>query len=254
MSLSTSSGSRFRRNLRPGWMLRLVTAILLLCGSVTVGQPAAAAGPPPMNDNFANARVLVEQGLYGHLPMVDSTVEPTDPVSDPATNGTVWFRMPVTASGTLSVGIYGVYDTTGGPALTNYKVFKGPAGAASSAALTVTTGGAAVVAGQSVWVMAETDHAATAGVLSLSIRVFPDTDGDGVLDDYDNCINVVNANQSDTTLGGRVEGDGYGDACEPVGVPANDRERADARARQDRAGHDQRSHGQPNCARADGQP
>ena len=37
----------------------------------------------------------------------------------------------------------------------------------------------------------------------------PDTDGDGVLDDSDNCTLVANADQRDTN------GDGYGNACDP---------------------------------------
>ena len=36
----------------------------------------------------------------------------------------------------------------------------------------------------------------------------PDTDGDGVLDGYDNCTLVANANQRDTN------GDGYGNICD----------------------------------------
>jgi hypothetical protein len=41
-----------------------------------------------------------------------------------------------------------------------------------------------------------------------------DSDGDSIPDDYDNCPNVVNADQAD------ADGNGIGDACEPgVGVP-----------------------------------
>lgn len=38
-----------------------------------------------------------------------------------------------------------------------------------------------------------------------------DTDGDGVIDDIDNCVDDPNANQADT------DGDGIGDVCDPMG-------------------------------------
>ncbi|MEI6024876.1 MAG: SUMF1/EgtB/PvdO family nonheme iron enzyme [Phycisphaerales bacterium] len=45
---------------------------------------------------------------------------------------------------------------------------------------------------------------------------FPDTDGDGVLDEIDNCISIANPNQAD------CNGDGIGDACELSGGSATD--------------------------------
>ena len=38
--------------------------------------------------------------------------------------------------------------------------------------------------------------------------IIPDTDGDGILDDIDNCIGVENIDQIDS------DGDGYGDECD----------------------------------------
>ena len=48
-------------------------------------------------------------------------------------------------------------------------------------------------------------------------QTLPDVDGDGVPDTEDNCLNVANADQTDT------DGDGFGDACEltPFGEAAN---------------------------------
>ena len=44
--------------------------------------------------------------------------------------------------------------------------------------------------------------------------IFPDTDGDGIVDAVDNCPVITNTNQWDTN------GDGVGDVCEePVGAP-----------------------------------
>jgi len=45
---------------------------------------------------------------------------------------------------------------------------------------------------------------------------FSDTDGDGVLDEIDNCISIANPNQAD------CNGDGIGDACELSGGSATD--------------------------------
>ena len=49
---------------------------------------------------------------------------------------------------------------------------------------------------------------AFAGNADLGTPVVPDTDSDGVLDDIDNCVSVVNPSQLDT------DGDGAGDACD----------------------------------------
>ena len=38
--------------------------------------------------------------------------------------------------------------------------------------------------------------------------IIPDTDGDGILDDMDNCIGVENIDQIDS------DGDGFGDECD----------------------------------------
>lgn len=43
----------------------------------------------------------------------------------------------------------------------------------------------------------------------LRVMLLPDCDGDGTLDDLDNCRDTYNADQADT------DGDGIGDACEP---------------------------------------
>ena len=45
---------------------------------------------------------------------------------------------------------------------------------------------------------------------------FPDTDGDGVLDEIDNCISIANPNQAD------CNGDGIGDTCELSGGSTTD--------------------------------
>ena len=42
-----------------------------------------------------------------------------------------------------------------------------------------------------------------------NVQIVPDSDGDGVLDNADNCTAVANANQRDT------DGDGFGSACDP---------------------------------------
>jgi hypothetical protein len=58
--------------------------------------------------------------------------------------------------------------------------------------------------------------------LSLGVGAGPivDTDGDGVIDNLDNCAGLVNSEQCDTDL------DGYGNGCDPdfdqsnqVGIP-----------------------------------
>ncbi|MEM1188420.1 MAG: hypothetical protein AAGI72_07825 [Pseudomonadota bacterium] len=46
------------------------------------------------------------------------------------------------------------------------------------------------------------------GSLALNPASFSDSDGDGVTDDRDNCLNAANANQLDT------DGDGLGDVCD----------------------------------------
>jgi hypothetical protein len=117
MSVCSSSGSVLRPLIRQGWMLPIFAAAVLLGGSVTVVQRAFAAGTPPTHDHFANATELFEKGTHAHLPLVDLTVEPADPVS------AQWHGVLQNARhgvGTLSAGIYGTYDTTRGPALTNY--------------------------------------------------------------------------------------------------------------------------------------
>ena len=56
----------------------------------------------------------------------------------------------------------------------------------------------------------------TGGVLCCRNGFSSDSDGDGVLDEDDNCISVPNPSQTDT------DGDGYGDACDsstPVNQP-----------------------------------
>ncbi|MFT3770593.1 MAG: DNRLRE domain-containing protein [Minicystis sp.] len=58
----------------------------------------------------------------------------------------------------------------------------------------------------------DTSYAAAAASQPKPKIVF-DFDGDGVLDSVDNCPAVANANQADT------DGDGTGDACEPVCAP-----------------------------------
>lgn len=57
---------------------------------------------------------------------------------------------------------------------------------------------------------------ATGGVLCCRNGSSSDSDGDGVLDETDNCISIPNPTQTDT------DGDGYGDACDtstPVNQP-----------------------------------
>jgi YVTN family beta-propeller protein len=50
-----------------------------------------------------------------------------------------------------------------------------------------------------------------AGPVAVAIAVVPfvDTDGDGVIDDLDNCPDIANSDQAD------ADGDGIGDVCEP---------------------------------------
>ncbi len=51
-------------------------------------------------------------------------------------------------------------------------------------------------------------------------QVVPDSDGDGLCDEEDNCPDISNPDQTDT------DGDGYGDVCEPcdIGEPCDDGE------------------------------
>ena len=53
-----------------------------------------------------------------------------------------------------------------------------------------------------------TTNQCSTGVL-VTVSAAPDTDGDGVTDDVDNCTLVANASQLDTN------GDGFGNACDP---------------------------------------
>jgi hypothetical protein len=55
----------------------------------------------------------------------------------------------------------------------------------------------------------------TGGVLCCRNGFSSDSDGDGVLDEDDNCLSVPNPNQTDT------DGDGYGDACDTSTPPPN---------------------------------
>lgn len=56
---------------------------------------------------------------------------------------------------------------------------------------------------------------ASGGVLCCRNGSSSDSDGDGVLDEDDNCISVPNPGQTDT------DGDGYGDACDSSSPPPN---------------------------------
>ena len=53
------------------------------------------------------------------------------------------------------------------------------------------------------------DYIAGATPIPSACAAIPDTDGDGVFDDLDNCTLVANADQRDTN------GDGFGNACDP---------------------------------------
>ncbi|MDF1554949.1 MAG: hypothetical protein P1P84_17910 [Deferrisomatales bacterium] len=64
-------------------------------------------------------------------------------------------------------------------------------------------------AGQTVYVRVARYNETTNGQFALGWTFAADTDGDTVLDDFDNCTLAVNEDQRDT------DGDGYGNRCDP---------------------------------------
>ncbi len=206
---------------------RLVVATTVIAavlgGLIPIEQPALAAGPPPANDAFSAAMVFPNGALFSHLQLRDSTIEATDPVAE-ETNGTVWFRLPVSYAGS-------VFAIANAEEINGTRLFKGPSSATSPVGLVEIANGDPVAQGVTVWAMVTTAFSSSgAGLFTMRMYVVPDSDGDGIRDgdlnyvsEGDNCIAVVNPGQEDTDLGGRVGSDGYGDACEPLGAPANDR-------------------------------
>ncbi len=59
--------------------------------------------------------------------------------------------------------------------------------------------------------MEDSDGYRPTAVTSFTAYVLPDSDGDGVPDATDNCVNVANPDQSD------IDGDGKGDLCDSGG-------------------------------------
>jgi hypothetical protein len=207
--------------------LRLVVVVALMVGGTsTIRRTATAAGEPPANDNFANAMVVVDQALYSHQMIGSSTVEsgPTGDRSSAPTTGTVWFKLVTPTAGEIRLDVDVDYSSVGPkPDISGSALFFGSVGATDPSTLTETFNGERTEAGVGVWLRVDTIDTSSRGFVYVKMWVDPDTDGDGILDRSDNCIGVDNQDQLDTNEGGRVAGNGYGDVCEPVAVPLNDR-------------------------------
>ncbi len=81
---------------------------------------------PPANDNFVNA--MVDQGLYSHLTLAGSTVEPADGVTPPIT-GSGWFKLVAPFAGQIDGGTVFQEDRVGTQEISRQALFTGPAGA-----------------------------------------------------------------------------------------------------------------------------
>lgn len=196
-------------------MSKSVIAFALLVGTAT----ASLAAPPP-NDDCANATVV------GSLPYVDvthstdATPEPTDPVICAGGAGpTIWYSFTPPANGTYCARLCGSdYDTVlaamhacGGPSF----VCNDDSCDVASKVQFAGTAGVPVILEVARFFGASSPGG---GVMFTVADAAADSDGDGVTDCNDNCVDTA-------TPGGLQldsDGDGVGNVCDPCFGPGLD--------------------------------
>jgi cysteine-rich repeat protein len=225
---------RFTENMRIRRTLAGLLAIVIGFAIQPI-LPVAAAGPPP-NDNRANPRILTN----GHVitaSLRGSTTEPTD-FPRPTEEGggpftqTVWFQITVPVRSQVSWYAAPVGGNTVTSILSKV-VSSGPSGPVLEEISHCSVGGYCPPAVDGGFVPAGTTLMLMVGggfsldqqrEFRLRFEVASDIDGDSKTIYEDNCPQVANPLQEDTDAGGRIAGDGLGDACEPLAgaAPAND--------------------------------
>jgi hypothetical protein len=196
-------------------MSKSVIVLALMVGAATV-----ALGAPPPNDNCANATVVASLPYTDVTHSTDATSEPTDPaICSGGAGPTIWYSFTPPANGTYCARLCGSdYDTVlaamnacGGPAF----VCNDDACDLASKINFAGTAGVPVILEVARFFGFSSPGG---GVMFTVADAAADSDGDGVTDCNDNCVDT-------STPGGLQldsDGDGVGNVCDPCFGPGLD--------------------------------
>jgi subtilisin family serine protease len=188
----------------------------------TAGRLSISVGPPPANDDFANAIVIPAELPYSNAQStVSAAMEAGEPAPCSSIAATVWYSFTPSSSRTITISTAGSgFDTaltlyTGASldALSGLDCNRNFSGPGTYARITFVA-----EAGTTYHIQAGGFQGVT-GALSIGLACLLDADCDSTLDGSDNCPSTPNPGQENTDTGNAAANhpgaDTLGDACDP---------------------------------------